>query len=144
MFIGVGSIILPMFSPHRWGQWPQLANRATPRSELSWSPCRAIFQVWCRRLHWFAFLVMNNVLLLLLPFFQFVFDFVFFFLFFFFFFFFFFLFLLICFVMICIPLPFHVFLILLFLKLKSWNGIICYFLDMMSCLEGPLNGQLLM
>ena len=84
MFIGVGSIILPLFSPHRWGQWPQLANRATPRSELSWSPCGAVFQVWCRRLHWFAFLVMNNVLLLLLPFFQFVFVFVFVFFFFFF------------------------------------------------------------
>ena len=49
-----------------------------------------------------------------------------------------FLFLLICFVMICIPLPFRVLLIWRFLKLKSWNRIICYFLEMMSRLEGPL------
>lgn len=40
--------------------------------------------------------------------------------------------------MICIPLPFRVLLIWLFLKLKSWNRIICYFLEMMSRLEGPL------
>ena len=40
--------------------------------------------------------------------------------------------------MICIPLPFRVLLIWRFLKLKSWNRIICYFLEMMSRLEGPL------